>query len=546
MSERFRRFVFSINALCTALLLFFPLLPSHVHAAPLTESEQTSDLFFNELQVVYLTNLTRREQGLGPLRWNRQMSEAARWFAQNSVDQRTGVYCGHTDTENRSPGDRLAAFQYSNAATWGENVVCGFAGADAAIKGWMNSEGHKQNILHPTYREIGVGYFRNATSGRGYIVQDFSYDPNYAPIVINNEAPNATSAEVQLYVYNPATQDIFREGLEGMSAAVEMMVANEPTFATASWEPFAQEKTWTLEAGEGWRTVYVKTRDAKGRTTLVSDSIYLGAAVPLETLNMEQASTISRELAFYNLDQNGWPSVQLSVNWQGDDSDAYFESIAGDNQEVSDPQATGGTVLQMGGARASHARYWTTEFYKNVDFTAYVRLKVSDNQIAEDVISLKIEGGGVTYGPLTIKGTDFVKSGEYQEFALPFVFHDNPEQPYLIFNLQGTGKSTIFVDTITVFTASMPNTTRLDWPVLGGYHRSRGIWGRFVDNAGKFSNATELIPNATTVLTTPVPAPTVVPVPTSVPTPTPTPTTPVELPPTQQLPYTVLLPVIMK
>jgi hypothetical protein len=361
-------------------------------------------------------------------------------------------------------------------------------------------------------------------------VQDFSYDPMYAPIIINNEAPNTTAAEVQLYIYNPATQDIYQEGLEGMSPAIEMMVANEPTFANASWETFAQEKAWTLETGEGWRNVYVKTRDAKGRTTLVSDSIYLGATVPLESLNLEQASTISRELAFYNLDQS-WPAVQLSVNWQGDDSDTYFESIVGDNQDVSDPLATGGTALQMGGARASHARYWTTEFYKDVELTAYVRLKVSDNQIAEDVVSVKIEGGGVTYGPLAIKGTDFIKAGEYQEFSLPFTFHNNAAQPYLIFNFQGTGKSTIFVDTITIFTAAIPNATRLDWAVPGGYHRSRGIWGRFVDNAGKFSTATELIPNAASVETTPAPTPT--PEPPRSPDPSP-------------LPYSVLLPVVMK
>ena len=309
MDKLFGRSLLCITVLCTALLVSLPAQTITAHAAPLFQSQQTPDLFYNELQVVYLTNLKRREAGLAPLRWNREISEAARWFAQNSVDNRNGPYCGHADTEERSPGERLLAFNYSNAQSWGENVVCGLAAPEAAITGWMNSLHHKENILQANYREIGVGYYRNPTSGRGYLVQDFSYDPEYAPVIINNEAVQTTVADVQLYIYNPVAQN----GLEGMGDAIEMMIANEPSFADAAWEPFVQERNWTLAAGEGWRTVYVKTRDAQGRTSLVSDAIYLGATLPRETLSLEQASSVERELDFYNLDKSGWPAVQLSV-----------------------------------------------------------------------------------------------------------------------------------------------------------------------------------------------------------------------------------------
>lgn len=504
MDKLFGRSLLCLSILFTTLLMTLPSQAITAHAAPLFQSAQTPDLFYSELQVIYLTNLQRRAAGLAPLRWNREMSEAARWFAQNSVDGRNGVYCGHADTEGHSPGDRLLAFNYRKAQSWGENVVCGLAAPEAAITGWMNSSAHKQNILQNTYREIGVGYYRNPSTGRGYLVQDFSYDPDYAPVIINNEAPETTVADVQLYIYNSVGQN----GLEGMGNATEMMIANDPSFTNAAWEPFAQERNWSLEAGEGWRTVYVKTRDAQGRTALVSDTIYLGATLPQESLNLDQASTVKRELAFYNLDKSGWPAVQLSVNWQGDDSDSLFEPIAGNVQEVSETGAIGGTVLKMAAGRPGYARYWTTEFYKNVGFTAYVRLKVSDNQSPDEVLNFKIEGGGVTYGPLVIKGTDFAQADTYQEFSLPFTFNENSTQPYLIFNLYSSGKSDVSVDTITIYTAPMPNQTRLSWPVLGGYHRSRGIWGRFVDNTGKFSGATELIPDAQNVLPeTPTPAP---------------------------------------
>ncbi len=534
MDKIFRRMFLYISALCMIGLLPASLLSTSTQAAPLYQDAEPDDLVYKELQIIYLTNLKRREQGLAPLRWNSELSEAARWFALDSVEHQPNTYCGHTDTEGRSPGDRIMAYAYKNAVAWGENVVCGLTTPETAVNGWMNNAGHKQNILHAVYREVGVGYYRNSETGKGYIVQDFSYDPNYAPVIINNEAPNTTVAEVQLYLYNPALQS----GLEGMSDATEMMIANEPSFADAVWEPFAQEKTWTLEAGEGLRTVYVKTRDAQERTTLVTDSIYLGATPPAGTLSIEQASTVEDELDFYNLDKGSWPSVQISVNWQGDDSDVLFEHLAGEGEEFADELAIGGTVLKLGGTKASHARYWTTEFYKDVPFIAYVRVKVDDNSSSDEVLQLKINGGGTEYGPLSIKGTDFVQAGAYQEFSLPFTFHTNRDQPRLIFNLYTASNTPVFIDAITVYTTAMPSETELAWPVLGGYYRSRGIWGRFINNEGEFSSATELIPNAKSIspIVLPLPKLPVLPTPPATPTP----------PPIDDLPNQVLLPIVMK
>ncbi len=477
METLFRRMLLYISTFSAVVLLTVPLFSTTAHAAPLRQAEHPADLFYNELQVVYLTNLQRRAQGLAPLRWNRELSEAARWFAQNSVE-RGSNFCGHIDTDSRSPGDRFLAFKYTNAMSWGENIVCGFAAPESAINGWMNNDSHEQNMLQPMYREIGVGYYRNSQTGKGYLVQDFSYDANYAPVIINNEAPNTTVPEVQLYLYNPALQS----GLEGMSDATEMMVGNDPSFANAVWEPFVQEKSWTLETTEGWHTVYVKTRDAQGRTTLVTDSIYLGATLPQATLHLDQASSVRQQLEFYNLDQSGWPSVQLSVNWQGDDSDVLFEHLTGEGAELSDGAAVGGTVLKLGGTKISNARYWTTEFYKDTPFVAYVRVRVDDNTNPDDIFQLKINGGGTEYGPLSIKGTDFVETGAYQEFALPFTFHSSSEQPRLIFTLSTLGATPVYIDNITVYTPAMLSETRVSWPVVGGYYRSRGIWGRFIDS----------------------------------------------------------------
>ena len=86
-------------------------------------------------------------------------------------------------------------------------------------------------------------------------------DVAYAPVVINEEAPSTRSPQVHLYIHNLPRAT----AMPSPGPATDMMVANNPQFAGASWEPFRAEKEWGLEEGTGWRTVYVKTRDRLGR-----------------------------------------------------------------------------------------------------------------------------------------------------------------------------------------------------------------------------------------------------------------------------------------
>jgi uncharacterized protein YkwD len=467
---------------------------ANANAAPLPQQTQTEeqapDLFLKELQIIHLTNLKRREHGLPPLRWNRELNLAARWFAKNSVTGHGNQSaCGHTDSEMRSPGDRFLAFGYRNPHAWGENVICGLTDPQYAVDGWMKSDGHRANLLHTEYREIGVGYYRDDESGRGFIAQDFSVDPTYAPVIIENEAPSTAKSTVNLYIYDPAVG----EGLQGMGPAVEMMIANEPDFTDATWEPYTTEKAWQLSEGEGWRTVYVKTRDGQDRTNTVFDTIYLGAAVPTADLDLEQACSYRPRIEIDSLDQTGWPQVQLSLNWQGDDSDTTFQDKSQIGQPFSDADAIGKRAYFMPtGTQSGQVRYWTTSFHKDVPLVAYFRVKATNTTSANPVLGITVHGGGTEYGPLTLKGTDFASADAYQEFAIPFQFNSNSNDPYLIFDFHHTGASDIYLDTISIFTTSMAIAQQVEWSVLGGYHRSRGIWARFVQTDGSFTAPAEL------------------------------------------------------
>ena len=241
---------------------------------------------YYEAQTVYLGNLARRENGnIPPLRWNWELTDASRWFAWDSVENRTEPFCGHQDTNGEWPSDRQAAFGYPGVCG-AENSFCGFVSPEQAIQGWLDSSGHRANLLNPDSREIGVGYYLRTSDRRGYVAQGFGQDSNYPPLIIDNEAITTTANYVELYIYDRETG-----GFVGDDPATEMMISNTPDFVNASWEPYQSTKLWSLLPGEGWRTVYVKTKDKSNRILTASDVIYQGADVPLAELGRAQMSS---------------------------------------------------------------------------------------------------------------------------------------------------------------------------------------------------------------------------------------------------------------
>jgi hypothetical protein len=468
-----------------SLLVLFPaavLLWLHAgHAA----SPQTHHIL-QEAQVVYLGNLARQANGVPPLRWNRQLSAAARWFSWDSVENRPEPYCGHQDSQGNWPGDRARAFGYLGFAG-AENAYCGYVTPQQAIVGWMDSPGHRANLLDPNSREVGIGYYLRASDNRGYVTQKFGVDPAFPPVIIENEAITTTTPLVDLYIYDRLPGGGFAE----LGPATEMLIGNDRCLIDASWVPYSAHKAWMLESGEGWREVYVQTRDSLGRTVTVSDTIYLGANLPLPELDLLQASSTRDTVTLYDLDGAGLPLVQLSLNWIVDDTFSTFDLNWGNGERVNDAAALGGTAFRLyPGAGDSYAWVWTTQFVKETPLVAYVRLKVSDNSSPNPVAGFSVSGGGVTYGPLSLAGTAFQAANQYQEFALPFTFHDDPDNPFLIFNFWRSGAADVYVDAVHVFTTPAPVTSPLTWSVPGGNYRGQGVWLRYTDGAGQFSPIT--------------------------------------------------------
>ncbi|HSJ55878.1 MAG TPA: CAP domain-containing protein, partial [Anaerolineae bacterium] len=386
-------------------------------------SVQTAELLLQEAQTVYLGNLARRDNGVPPLRWNRQLTHAARWFSWDSTENQDLGFCGHQDTLGRWPGDRALAFGYLGSAG-AENAFCGYVTPEDAIAGWMASDGHRANLLDPNSREVGLGYYRRDSDGRGYITQDFGTDPAYAPVVIDDEALSTESVTTSLYIYDRSTAG----GFAGLAPAAEMRVSSDACFAGAAWEPYAAEREWVLGGEPGWQRVYVQTRDAFSRTMTVSDTIYLGADVPPDELGAVGMSTTQPQVTLYGLDGGGLPQVQLSVGWLADDTFGTFGLMWGNGERVEDATAWGGTAYRLyPGAGESFARVWDTTFLKDTPLVAYFRLKVDDNTSGDEVARVSVLAGGAEYGPLSLSGTDFDAPDQYQEFALDFTHHTNPD-----------------------------------------------------------------------------------------------------------------------
>ena len=110
-----------------------------------------------ENEVVRLVNVERNKQGLKSLDSDWQLSRVARYKSQ---DMRDNGYFSHTSPTYGSPFEMMKSFGISYR-TAGENIAKGQKTPAAVVNAWMNSSGHRANILNSSFTKIGVGYVAN-------------------------------------------------------------------------------------------------------------------------------------------------------------------------------------------------------------------------------------------------------------------------------------------------------------------------------------------------------------------------------------------------
>ena len=125
---------------------------------------QTTGMNSDEKEVFDLINKQRTENGLSPLKENSELQRVARIKAQDMVNNN---YFSHTSPTYGSPFDMMKSFKISYN-TAGENIA-GNSNNSSAVTAWMNSPGHRANILNSSFNQTGIGVVTGSKYGKIYV-----------------------------------------------------------------------------------------------------------------------------------------------------------------------------------------------------------------------------------------------------------------------------------------------------------------------------------------------------------------------------------------
>ncbi|MFA5746710.1 MAG: CAP domain-containing protein [Candidatus Paceibacterota bacterium] len=112
--------------------------------------------------LVTLTNQERKELGIGELKENSTLDQAAALKAQDMLDL---DYFSHNSPEGKSPWYwiKLSGYSYQKA---GENLAIGFVDGEEVVQAWNDSPSHRANLVNPGYQEIGIGIAKGDFQGQ--------------------------------------------------------------------------------------------------------------------------------------------------------------------------------------------------------------------------------------------------------------------------------------------------------------------------------------------------------------------------------------------
>lgn len=148
---------------------------------PAPENQFSASLIQNNTRIGLIAhqmvNEQRTEMGLKPLVWDERLSEIA---ATHSQDMASRDYFAHEDPEGRNHAYRYDVYGYDCFSSSGENLykheglLIGYSDekiAEEAVIGWMNSEGHRENIVYEGFGKEGIGVYLD--SNAVYVTQNF-------------------------------------------------------------------------------------------------------------------------------------------------------------------------------------------------------------------------------------------------------------------------------------------------------------------------------------------------------------------------------------
>ena len=231
---------------------------------------QDNDVF----QILARVNALRQQYGLLPLDLSSILIASAQRHSDDMA--RTGNI-SHTGSDGSSIDSRIREAGYGHwrdFGIWSENIYGGqTANVDVAWEFWTTSQVHRNNLLNPRFREIGIGVGRGANGGVYYTL-NFGAQPNTLPFFVTGSAP-----AVMLLLTNE--NDITTgEGVVVMGRATEVRIAEGTDTSNAPWQPWAESIPFQLSDSTGEKTITVEYKDELGRGTKMSRTINVTELIP--------------------------------------------------------------------------------------------------------------------------------------------------------------------------------------------------------------------------------------------------------------------------
>lgn len=142
--------------------------PSIIYPGQVLKVPTINDVKALESEVIRLVNVERQKAGLPVLSANWELCRVSRYKSQDMINKQ---YFSHTSPTFGSPFQMMENFGIKFSCA-GENIAYGQQTPAEVMTSWMNSSGHRSNILSPSYTQIGVGLAKNS-NGVCYWTQQF-------------------------------------------------------------------------------------------------------------------------------------------------------------------------------------------------------------------------------------------------------------------------------------------------------------------------------------------------------------------------------------
>ena len=147
---------------------------------PLKATKESEQSFLTKEGVIEWTNLQRKNNGLSPLKENLKLDLSAEIKVEDMFQNQ---YFAHESPEGEGVGDLAVTVGYDFIVI-GENLALGnFENDEVLVRAWMDSPGHRENILNKNYQEIGVAVIKGTYEGRitWLAVQHFGFPVSSCP-----------------------------------------------------------------------------------------------------------------------------------------------------------------------------------------------------------------------------------------------------------------------------------------------------------------------------------------------------------------------------